>query len=81
MHELSIATSIVEIATEKVAEHRGERVVAIHIRLGPLAGVAREALLFSFGLACDGTPAEGSALVIEHGEGCDLDVIRMEIEP
>jgi len=81
MHELSIAMSIHEIAMEKMAQHRGERVAAVHIRLGPLAGVAKEALLFSFGLVCAGTPAEGAALIIEEGEGRDLDVVRMEIEP
>jgi Zn finger protein HypA/HybF involved in hydrogenase expression len=46
-----------------------------------LSGVAKEALLFSYGLACEGTAAEGSSLVIEEGEGRVLDILRMEIEP
>ena len=81
MHELSIAASIVQIATEKLAEHGGERVVAVRIRVGPIACVAKEALMFSFGLACADTPAEGASLVIEDGEGADLDFVQMEIEP
>jgi hydrogenase nickel incorporation protein HypA/HybF len=81
VHELSIAVSIVEVAEEELARHGGERICAIHIQLGPLAGVAKESLLFSFGLACEGTRAEGSSLVIEDGEGRDLDILRMEIEP
>lgn len=43
----------------------GKRVFAVHLRLGPLAGVVKEALLFSYGLACEGTSLEGSRLVIE----------------
>ncbi|HEY2380862.1 MAG TPA: hydrogenase maturation nickel metallochaperone HypA [Terriglobia bacterium] len=80
MHELSIATSIVEIAEEELARHGGRRVCAIHIQLGFRAGVAREALDFSFGIACEGTAAEGSRLIVEPAEGQELDVIRLEIE-
>jgi len=81
MHELSIAVNIVEIASEELARHGGERIRAIHIQLGPLSCVAKEALLFSFSLACEGTAAEGSRLVIEDTQGQDLDIVRMEIEP
>ena len=38
---------------------------AVHLRLGPLSGVVKEALLFSYELACEGTLLEGSTLVIE----------------
>ena len=72
MHELSIAVNIVEIAEEEVARHGGERVRAVHIQLGSLAGVAKEALLFSFDLACEGTAVEGSRLVIEDAQGQTL---------
>ena len=81
MHELSIAVRIVEIAEEELVRHGGERVRAVHLRLGPLAGIAKESLLFSFGLACEGTAVEGSRLVIEDTEGQDLDIVQMEIEP
>ena len=81
MHELSIAVNIVEIAQEALSRHGGERVRAVHLQIGPLAGVAKEALLFSYGLACEGTAAEGSKLIIEETDGQDLDIVRMEIEP
>jgi len=81
MHELSIAVNIVEIAEEELARHGGERILAVHVQLGRLAGVAKEALMFSFSLACEGTVAERARLVIEDSEGHDLDVVRMEIEP
>jgi hydrogenase nickel incorporation protein HypA/HybF len=64
MHELSIATSIVEIAQEE-GERLGSRVRAVHLKLGPLAGVVKDALMFSYEVACQDTPLEGSTLVIE----------------
>lgn len=63
MHELSIAASIVDLAQEE-ASSRGVRVLAVHLKLGPLAGVAREALLGSFDIAAEGTALERSRLVI-----------------
>jgi hydrogenase nickel incorporation protein HypA/HybF len=65
MHELSIAMSIVEGAEEEAAKHPGERVWTVHLRLGQLSGVVRDALLFSYELACEGTALEGSFLEIQ----------------
>ena len=65
MHELSIAMSMVEMAAEEATRRGGAQVCAIHLKLGPLSGVVREALLFSYDVACEGTPLEGSRLVIE----------------
>jgi hydrogenase nickel incorporation protein HypA/HybF len=81
MHELGIALSIVEIAEAELTRHGGERVRAVHLQVGTLSGVAKEALNFSFNLACEGTPVEGSRLDIEEIEGRDLEILRMEIEP
>ena len=65
MHELSIAVSIVEMAEEE-ARSRDVQVSAIHLKLGTLSGVVKEALLFSYDLACEGTALEGSRLIIEE---------------
>jgi hydrogenase nickel incorporation protein HypA/HybF len=66
MHELSIAMSIVEMAQEE-AERRGNvQVQAVHLRLGLLSGVVKEALLSSYEIACHATPMEGSQLFIEE---------------
>ncbi|MGC1371964.1 MAG: hydrogenase maturation nickel metallochaperone HypA [Candidatus Sulfotelmatobacter sp.] len=64
MHELSIAMSIVELAEEE-AEKRGVQIEAVHLKLGALSGVVREALLSCYEMACEGTTAQGSRLVIE----------------
>ena len=65
MHELSIALSIVSMAEEE-ARARGVQVNAVHLKLGTLSGVVKDALLFSYGLACEGTALEGSRLLIEE---------------
>jgi hydrogenase nickel incorporation protein HypA/HybF len=65
MHELSIALSMIEMATEEAERRGGVRVNALHLKLGPLSGVVKDALLFSYEIACNGTPLEGSQLVIE----------------
>jgi hydrogenase nickel incorporation protein HypA/HybF len=65
MHELSIAMSIVEMAQEE-AERQSAQVDAVHLDLGALSGVVKEALLFSYQVACDGTLLEGSRLVVKE---------------
>ena len=65
MHELSIAISLIEAAQEEMVKHHAASVTAVHLRVGALAGVEKDALLFSFGLAAEGTPLEGSQLIIE----------------
>ena len=65
MHELSIAMSIIELAQEE-SERRGVQVSAVHLKLGALSGVVKEALLGSFEMACEDTPLNGAKLVIEE---------------
>jgi hydrogenase nickel incorporation protein HypA/HybF len=65
MHELSIAMSIVELAEEE-AEQRGVSVIAVHLKLGPLSGVVKSALVSAYEMACEQTVLEGSRLIIEE---------------
>ena len=64
MHELSIALSIVELAEEE-AQKRGVGIRAVHLKLGPLSGVVKRALLSAYEMACEQTILQGSQLVIE----------------
>ena len=66
MHELSIALSLVEGAMEETRRHGVAKVGAVRLKLGRLSGVVKDALLFSYELACEGTALEGSRLVIEE---------------
>lgn len=80
MHEMSIARSLVRVAEEAALEAGASRVTALYLRLGPLAGVVREALEFAYGFATDGSLLAGSRLVIEPVElrtrcsSCEVDV-------
>ena len=65
MHELSIALSLIDMANEEASRHSAGRVTALHLKLGALSGVVKEALSFSFEIASDGTPLEGAQLIIE----------------
>ena len=65
MHELSIAMSIADMAQEEAAQ-RNVQVTAVHLKLGPLSGVVKNALLSAYELASFGTPLENSRLVIEE---------------
>ena len=58
--------SMIEMAAEEAARRGNVQVAAIHLKLGPLSGVVKEALLFSYEVAATGTPLEGSSLVIEE---------------
>ena len=69
MHELSIAYSVVEIATESAVAAGAVRVKEVHVRLGALSGVVRGALEFSYEMACAGTMLEGSRLVVRGVAG------------
>ena len=63
MHELSIALSILDLAAEE-AERHGGRVTAVHLKLGALSGVVKEALRSAYELAREGTPLARAELVV-----------------
>ncbi len=63
MHELSIAESVVRIASEHAA---GRQVFKVELKVGHLRQVVPSALEFAFGLVAQGTPVEGAELVMEE---------------
>jgi hydrogenase nickel incorporation protein HypA/HybF len=65
MHELSIAMSLLDVAAEEAHNQGGGRVSAIHLKLGPLSGVVKEALLSAFELAREGSEFDDCRLVIQ----------------
>ena len=58
--------SIVDLAQEESERRGGVQIKAVHLRLGPLSGVVKDALLSSYELACEHTPLEGSQLLVEE---------------
>jgi hydrogenase nickel incorporation protein HypA/HybF len=65
MHELSIAMSILDMAEEE-AGRRSAEVDVIHVKLGALSGVAKQALLSAYDLARSETTLLDAQLVIEE---------------
>ncbi len=64
MHELSIANSLVELATEHATQAGADRITSITLRIGALSCVHKSALEFSFELVTQGTLLEGARLRI-----------------
>ncbi len=77
MHELSIATAIVEHAAELARRHGATSVSAVRVRVGEMAAVVPEALRFSFEVAREGTQLASAELIVEdvparaHCAACD----------
>jgi hydrogenase nickel incorporation protein HypA/HybF len=65
MHELSIALSILEMVEDEAEKRGGIDVVAVHLKLGPLAGVVKESLASAYELAREYSPLAKTRLVIE----------------
>ncbi len=63
MHELSIAESVVRIASRQAD---GRRVTKVEMKVGYLRQVVPSALAFGFGLLAEGTPVEGAELEMEQ---------------
>lgn len=51
---------------EEEAQRRGVQINAVYVKLGALAGVVKEALLSSYDMASEGTPLQGSRLILEE---------------
>ena len=66
VHELSIATAIVEQADEVARSHGTGTVSAVNVRVGELSGVVPAALTFAFEVARTGTALEAADLHVEE---------------
>jgi|SRR5579875_1606225 len=66
MHELSIALNILEIAEEESEQRGSAPVEIIHLKLGALSGVVKEALVSAFQLAAEQSAFPHCQLMIEE---------------
>ena len=69
MHELSLADSMVREIEEIIKKENGSKVFSITVEMGKFSGVEREPFEFAFPLVAEGTPVEGSKLIIEEAPG------------
>jgi hydrogenase nickel incorporation protein HypA/HybF len=63
LHELSIADSIVQVASRHA---NGRRVTKVRVKVGHLRQVVPSALAFGFELVAEGTTVEGAELEMEE---------------
>lgn len=65
MHELSVAIHLIDLAREE-ADRRQVHVAALWLKVGPLSGVVREALVSAYEIARQGTPLADARLEFEE---------------
>ena len=66
MHELGIATQIVDVVTRVKEENSADKVGVITVEIGLLSGVDRSSLEFCFEAITKGTALEDARLKIEE---------------
>jgi hydrogenase nickel incorporation protein HypA/HybF len=62
VHELPVTESILRIASEHAEKAGASRIVAIHLRIGDMAGFINDSIQFYVDLLTPGTLAEGVTL-------------------
>jgi hydrogenase nickel incorporation protein HypA/HybF len=65
MHELGIASAILDAVRSEAEKHPGAHVAKVGVRIGALSGVEPEALSFGFSVLVKDTDLESLALEIE----------------
>ncbi len=86
MHELSIAMSIIDIACEESHARGDAGVIAVHLKIGRMSGIVKEALQSAFELAREGTLLAEAELQIEdvpvmvHCPQCDCEQLADSIQ-
>jgi len=65
MHEMGIASSILEAVAGEAARHPGSRPVRVGVKIGELAAIDADALSFAFEVLVKGTEHDGLVLEIE----------------
>ena len=80
MHEMGIASSILEAVEKDMLRYPGHRAAKVGVRIGDFAGVDGESLRFCFDVIVKGTPAEPLELSIETAAGDELDLSWIEID-
>lgn len=66
MHELTVCQALLREVERVARAERAECVVAVVVRIGPLAGVEPELLRGAYAIASAGTRAAGAELILER---------------
>jgi len=80
MHEMGIATSVIEAVRVEAARRPGARVTKVGLRIGEFSGVDRDSLSFCFEALVKDTDLESAVLAIEDAARDELDLTYLEME-
>ena len=80
MHEMGIASSILDAVQKEVLRYPGYRAAKIAVRIGQYAGVDTESLRFCFDVIAKDSPLAPLELGIEWRDGDELDLGSLELE-
>jgi hydrogenase nickel incorporation protein HypA/HybF len=86
MHEMGIASSVLEAVHKELRLYPGQRATKVGLRIGEFAGVDAESLRFCFDVLVRDSTLEPLALDIETsrveegGRGDELDLAYLELE-
>jgi hydrogenase nickel incorporation protein HypA/HybF len=81
MHEMGIASSVIEAVRVEITRRPGARASKVGLRLGEWSGVDVESLRFCLEVLVKGTELEALALDIDfRPRGSELDIAYLELE-
>jgi hydrogenase nickel incorporation protein HypA/HybF len=86
MHEMGIASSVLEAVHKELRRYPGQRATKVGLRIGEFAGVDAESLRFCFDVLARDSPLDPLALDIEMSRvdegacGDELDLSYLELE-
>ena len=80
MHEMGIASSILDAVRKEVLRYPGYRAAKVDVRIGEFAGVDGESLRFCFDAIVKDSPLAPLELAVESRSGDELDLGSLELE-
>ena len=80
MHEVGIASGILDAVRTEVAAHQPSRAVKVGVRIGGMAGIDPNSLAFCFEALVKGSDLEPLELAIEPGTADELEFAYLELE-
>jgi len=66
MHELSIASNIIDIVSQSINNKENIKVDKICVSIGKLSGIVKESLLFCWEIAAKNSKLNGSKLIVKE---------------
>lgn len=80
MHEMGIASSVLEAVHRELHRYPGQRATKVGVRVGQFAGVDAESLRFCFDVLAKDSPLAPLKIEIETSPGDELDMAYLELD-